>query len=106
MAGTMEETLEKNSKYFLEVKNENNESWGDGKDNHSKFVEIMKMNTKKEEKATENTRGLEHFGKDFRHPPPLRKKVSISSQLDPVFHHQVLLLLPLLLHNKQEDHHF
>ena len=47
MAGTMEETLENNAKYFLEVKNENNESCGDGKDNHSKFVEIMDMNTKR-----------------------------------------------------------
>ena len=39
------------------------------------------MNTKKEEKATENTRGLEHFGKDFRlkitrslSPTPFKKK--------------------------------
>ena len=66
MAGAMDETLEKNTKYFLEVKIENNGSCGDVKNNHSKFVEIMNMNTKKEEKATENTRGLQHFGKDFR----------------------------------------
>jgi hypothetical protein len=88
MAGTMEETLEnsqKNINYFLEVPIENNELCVDvasvEMDNRSKFDEIMKMNTKKEERVAENLRGLEHFGKDFRlkitrslSPTPFKKK--------------------------------
>ena len=53
MAGTMDETLEKNTEYFLEVQTENNGPCEDVKDNHSKFVEIMNMMPKKEEKVAE-----------------------------------------------------
>ena len=83
------------------------------KENNVKTDESLKQSTTKKRRVSENTLGLERFGKDFSlkitrslSPTLLGRKLSRSPQPDPVFHLHALHLVLLLLHNKQDDHHF
>ena len=74
------------------------------KDNNVKTDESLKPSTKNKRRVSENTLGLERFGKDFS--LKITQSLSRSPQPDQVIHRHALHLVLLLLPNKQDDHHF